>query len=96
MNIVTAVDIYEDDEPELLLCYNRKLIFIFVSNNKFVVLYTNINEWLYLGIIHCAALNLVWVPNHLNNIKIYFLHSFCLLDSITLLSIGIENLRKYI
>ena len=24
VNVVGAVDIYDDDEPELLLCYNRK------------------------------------------------------------------------
>ena len=24
VNLVAALDIYDDDEPELLLCYNRK------------------------------------------------------------------------
>ncbi len=33
MNLVSALDIYEDDEPELLLCYNRKLL----DNYKMVI-----------------------------------------------------------
>jgi hypothetical protein len=43
--LVTALDIYEDDEPELLLCYNRKyqillenVFVIVVSINKYCAL----------------------------------------------------------
>ena len=35
VNLVAALDIYEDDEAELILCYNRKLFFIhFCSKSK--------------------------------------------------------------
>ncbi len=34
VNLVSAVDIYEDDEPELLLCYNRRFIILQVVSYK--------------------------------------------------------------